>query len=160
MIAASSMACSMAVDMSKGGCCSAVRAAVSDDLSDGLATSELTVSAVVPREPAACTRQLELRGTDCCKPLPGQAVADSPAVVCDANRAVPSLTAASRLLRACFWSLPEPKAMHATEGRPAMEACLCVLDAWQTVLRGRADSLLGVDALLKGVAARLCALLV
>lgn len=154
------MACSMAVDMSDGGCCSALGAAVSDDLSGGLATSELTVSAVVPGEPVACTRQLELRGTDCCKPLPGQAAADSPAVVCDANRAVPSLTAALPLQRAWFRSLPEPKAMHASEGRPAVEACLCVVDAWQTVLHGSADSLLEVAASLKGVAAKLCALLV
>ena len=157
MMAASSIASSMAADISGGGCSSA---AVASDSPDGLGTSELAVSAVVPREPVAWSRQLELRGSGCFKPLPEQAAADSPAVLCGADRAVPSLTAASPLGRPWFRSLPEPKARHADGGPPATEACLCEADAWQTTLLGSADSLLEVGTSLKGVAAKLCALLV
>lgn len=122
IIAASSRACSTVADVSEGVCPSAPEAGASRELSFEPATSEPAVSAVVLCDPVACSRQVELRGTARPEPLPEQAAADSPAVLWEANRALPSLIVDLPLQRTWFRSLAEPEDMHASEDRPDGEA--------------------------------------
>ena len=124
MMAASSRACSTVADVSEDACAFASGAAASSELPFVLAASESAVSAVVLCDPAACKRQVELRGTDSAQPLPEQAAADSPAVLWEGIRTLPSLTATLPLQWAWFRSLAEPEGMHANKDCPDGEAWL------------------------------------
>ena len=124
MMAAASRASSTVADVSEDVFASASGAAASSELPSVLATSELAASAVLWCDPVAYNRQVDSRGTGSPEPLPEQAAANSPAVLWEANRTLPNLTATLPLQRAWCWSLAEPEDMHANEDRPDGEAWL------------------------------------